>query len=644
MGFSSFRSWLGRTLPSTPRGAGLLGRRPKRSCRPSLEELEGRNVPATFVVTTGLDVVNPNDGRLSLREAISRADHHAGADTVVLPAGVFRISMAGSDDANAAGDFDVTDSVTIRGAGAGRTILDGQRLDRVLDVLGTAPHSVKVTLEGLSVADGQADDGGGVRVGNADLMVRDCAITGNRATGDGGGVSNAGLPGTGNVTVVRSVVSRNAANFGGGLWVRGNSQDRGSLLTVIGSTVRLNTATTDGGGIRAATVNLTGSTVAGNTVTVDDGGGISATVAAHLTNCTVSGNHSGFNGGGLDAQSATVINSTFSGNSSTEFGGGINANSLTATGSTVTGNHAATGGGIAAGVATVMNSTVSGNTGSDAGGGVFATRLSLIRSAVNHNTAGGDGGGIDSDTLTVVGGMIRGNTAGRNGGGIEAETVTLANATVGGNSADSCGGGIYANVKGTLLDSTLGGNSATGSGGGIYVNGTGTLTNVTLSGNHSGDQGGAISAVNVTLLNVTATDNDAHTGGGIFFEAGGAFNVRNTLIAGNFVDAGGSDPDVAGSVTSGGHNLIGDGTGSVGFTNGMKGDMVGTAAHPIDPRLGPLANNGGPTLTHAPLPGSPAIDHGDNADLPATDQRGVARPRDGDGNGSRVADIGAFER
>jgi hypothetical protein len=70
---------------------------------------------------------------------------------------------------------------------------------------------------------------------------------------------------------------------------------------------------------------------------------------------------------------------------------------------------------------------------------------------------------------------------------------------------------------------------------------------------------------------------------------------------------------------------------------------VGTAANPIDPRLGPLKKNGGPTRTHALLPGSPAIDRGDNASQPPTDQRGAVRRKDGDGNGRAVADSGAFE-
>ena len=73
-------------------------------------------------------------------------------------------------------------------------------------------------------------------------------------------------------------------------------------------------------------------------------------------------------------------------------------------------------------------------------------------------------------------------------------------------------------------------------------------------------------------------------------------------------------------------------------------DQVGTVAKPKIARLGNLQNNGGDTFTQKLLHGSPAIDHGDNTGAPATDQRGVARPNDGDGNGSKIIDIGAFER
>ena len=97
-----------------------------------------------------------------------------------------------------------------------------------------------------------------------------------------------------------------------------------------------------------------------------------------------------------------------------------------------------------------------------------------------------------------------------------------------------------------------------------------------------------------------------------------------------------------GAFVSEGNNLIGVVDGGTGF--GAAGDQLGTLDDPLDPMLGALANNGGPTQTHALLAGSPAIDRGNNTGAPATDQRGVARPRDGDGNGSLVVDIGAFER
>ena len=143
--------------------------------------------------------MTPANGKLSLREAITKANTTAGADVIVLPAGVFKITLAGAgEDANVTGDFDITDTLTIQGAGAGLTIIDGQQLDRVFDVLGTAPSSIKVVLQGLTVRNGNVTGhGGGIRVGNADLVVRDCVVTGNRASGNGGGISNATRPGRG---------------------------------------------------------------------------------------------------------------------------------------------------------------------------------------------------------------------------------------------------------------------------------------------------------------------------------------------------------------------------------------------------------------------------------------------------------------
>ena len=233
-------------------------------CRLQLECLEGREVPATFSVNTTLDDVTPANGQMSLREAISHANTNPGADTIVLSAGVFKISQIGANEnGNGGGDCDITGTVTIPGAGAGLTIIDGQKIDRVFDVLGAAPSSIKVVFAGLTIRNGKVSgDGGGIRVSNADLVVRDCVVSGNLASanGSGGGISNATLPGTGNIKITRTTVVRNVATAdGGGLAVLGSS-----VLTMNGSTVRRNVSASSSGGIIAETATVTNSTISGN--------------------------------------------------------------------------------------------------------------------------------------------------------------------------------------------------------------------------------------------------------------------------------------------------------------------------------------------------------------------------------------------
>ena len=126
-----------------------------RRVRLGLEPLESRLVPTTFVVNSAMDDTIPGDGHFSLRKAITAANAHPGPDTIILPAGVFRIAHnEAGEDANASGDFDITDSLTIQGAGAGLTFVDGQQIDRVFDIRGTAPSSIKVVLQGLTVRNG----------------------------------------------------------------------------------------------------------------------------------------------------------------------------------------------------------------------------------------------------------------------------------------------------------------------------------------------------------------------------------------------------------------------------------------------------------------------------------------------------------
>ena len=170
-----------------------------------------------------------------------------------------------------------------------------------------------------------------------------------------------------------------------------------------------------------------------------------------------------------------------------------------------------------------------------------------------------------------------------------------------------------------------------------------TLTNSTVSGNTALTNGGGIWAITASLLNCTIAENLALIGGGLF-------HGRAAPSASKHDRRPEPEPPRrlrcrrvrhlrrARATTS---SATGGGT---GFVNGVNGDIVGTFLNPIDPELGPLANNGGPTKTHALLAGSRAIDAGDNAGVPATDQRGLPRKKDGNFNGVAVVDIGAFER
>jgi len=265
----------------------------------------------------------------------------------------------------------------------------------------------------------------------------------------------------------------------------------------------------------------------------------------------------------------------------------------------------------------------------DPSGAGISVSLSNL-SVRNGNVAGEAGGGIrNRGTLTLDRVSISGNVSGINGGGLlNLGVVTLTNTTVDGNSAGS-GGGIY-NGGGTLTlsSSTLSGNGADaagGDGGGLYNAGTAAaaLTNVTFSGNGAVDMGGGVFVAGgtATLTNVTFSGNSAATGASVA-RAGGTATLTNTLLA------AGTGGNCSGTIVSGGNNL--DDGGSCAF--GGAGDLANT-----DPLLGPLADNGGLTRTHALPAGSPAVDAGSNAACPATDQRGVVRPVGG------VCDIGAFE-
>ena len=306
------------------------------------------------------------------------------------------------------------------------------------------------------------------------------------------------------------------------------------------------------------------------------------------------------------------------------------------------------------GTLTLTDCTVNGNT-SETGGGISNEgTLTLTNCTVSRNSTMfiGNGGGISNEgTLTLTNCTVSSNTS-ETGGGISNEgTLTLTNCTVSSNSTPFAlgnGGGLDNQGTLTLTDCTVNGNTSE-TGGGISNEGTLTLTNCTVSSNSTVSYfrafgGGIANQGTLTLTNCTVSSNSAMvglvTGGGGIGSTTGTVALTNTIVASNEISGILStveEQDIQGTVTTSSHNLIGVDSGLSGITNGVNGNLVGTLDSPINPRLGPLQNNGGPTSTMALLLGSPAIDAGVAVRGVTTDQRGIPRPQ------GIAPDIGAFE-
>ncbi|MHC5820802.1 MAG: choice-of-anchor Q domain-containing protein, partial [Nostoc sp.] len=300
------------------------------------------------------------------------------------------------------------------------------------------------------------------------------------------------------------------------------------------------------------------------------------------------------------------------------------------------------------GVLALQNVVVTGGNISSDGGGIRVDSnglLDLSNSTVTGNKVSGfynDGGGIyNSGVVYLSNGSTvsnnTNNTSGGNGGGIGNDgTLITINSTISNNQTEVEGGGISntANGKLTLINTTVSSNSAY-EGGGIYNSGGSVaLVNTTVSGNSADNNGGGIYAaidgvfnlLNSTVTNNTAISTEYGDGGGGIYSLSGTVNLKNTIVAGNINSNG---PDLRSSSLSSAlfngnnNNLIGNLTGAKG-TVGTGTDIV----NPY-PGLSPLQNNGGITLTHALLTGSPAINAGNNNLIPADTQ-----DLDGDGNTS----------
>ncbi|MFN2298675.1 MAG: choice-of-anchor Q domain-containing protein [Anaerolineales bacterium] len=456
--------------------------------------------------------------------------------------------------------------------------------------------------------------GGGLRVTGGSLDLENGGVADNTSSNDGAGIflSMAGDPSIRNTTITGNTSDQN----GGGLYLWGLP---GTMMLVMDCTFDGNSAY-DGGGIYidAGTSHLASSLLINN-VADRHGGGVFVNVNNNPT---------------LWVESSTEIGRPGSGNTANfdpathGLGGGVyNMNNLNISDSYIEGNA---GDGIFndAGEVRLLDSTVAANTLSGIESFVSGSVANIIitRSRIASNGLAGIGA-INADldiTLSTISNNL-GSGIRMNGG-----TLAMDQSEVRNNSYGHAGGGISAyNISAVLQNSTVSDNSSLSSGGGLYLWGLAAvkidLLNMTISGNTAATTGGGleVGSGNFGINNVTIAENIANDGGGIHVENPSLVTLRNTVLSDNIMDNCSGLP-----VTSLGYNL--DDGFSCGFAG--TGDLSGLPAS-----LGPLADNGGPTKTHALLPGSPALDAGEDATCLLADQRGVARPQ------GLHCDMGAFE-
>lgn len=496
---------------------------------------------ATFEVNSTADEPdsNPGDGlcrtsarSCTLRAAVQEANAATGTDIINLPAGVYELTRWGyNEDAARTGDLDITETVTIIGAGRDTTIVDGSQSDRVFDI---QPGTAYVRMTGMTLRNGMPlNHGGAIRTPpNNRLVVERVTITDN-VTGEMG--SGGAIYALGALDITESVIQRNSAFSGGGIVGYGQT-------TIRTSDIASSNAYAYGSGTDIFEEGLGGNIV---------------------------------NYGWMTLYASDVRY----GNA--RFGGGIvNLGSIYLIQARVTGNSARDGGGLwnARGSASVSRSTFSQNRAREFGGGIM-NNGPVTHRGVPYYTSG---------MLTVTESTLKANSAG-------------AERSAGRGGAIANGKGYNLAPSTRIVNSTISGNSSTSNGGAIYNGGTLALDSTTI-------------VRNSTPL----------SGGGLF----GTGRLVNTIIATNAPD------DCSVTVVSDGNNLDGGGYCRL---NG-PGDLSYR-----DPLLGPLVRSIAGTETHPPMAGSPAIDAGNATRCQRTDQRGTARPLDGNGDGRMVCDIGAHE-
>ena len=566
---------------------------------------------AGFTVNTAKDTVdaNPGDGaaadsggKCSLRAAIMEANALSGADTITIPAGTYKLTVSGADEDNCiSGDLDIRSDLTINGAGKNLTTIDGDELDRVFHIRG----EWTVTIANLTVRNGRSPNGVSV-TSSSILEAREISSETKLNKSFDQTFSKVWLPAGPPEARKKNISGTAAVTAGNGGY---------------------------GGGILNRYGKLT------------------------INNCKIVNNTTG-NGG------------SYSGSGNGESGDGGYGGGLCNLAGTVVINHSS------------ISDNTTGNGGRDCdewggrgghGGGLFNLdgNLTLNNCTVKDNLCGKPGRGWDGYGAGGYGGGIANRQTNGNTG-----TLTLTGCTVMDNKTGDAnghegsagyGGGIQ-NTGTTFINNCLiyrnrcGEAFSGGSGGGIANSGALYATNSTISANsynsyedpsdayggglfNYGDSGFAL----LESCTVTGNNDGGLCNGEPAYWIYGptptsTLKIHNTIVANNLIYNWATSSYVAndcvGRIKSRGYNLI-EGLSAIYFVD-IEGETDGNIIG-ADPKLGALVDNGGPTKTHALLKGSPCLDAGDPDDYETTDQRGVLRPKDGDGDGTPLPDIGAYE-
>jgi predicted outer membrane repeat protein len=431
------------------------------------------------------------------------------------------------------------------------------------------------------------------------------------AGSDGGAIQNES-----NLTLTDIVFLENVTNSGGAIYTSNGTVNVNRCTFTNNQTTGTN-INGDGGSameIRGGTVNITGCVMRGGT-TRGGGGAIRNNSPTTISD--------------------TLIENNTSGGSGNSDGGGAIRNT---------------------GVMTLTNCIVRGNkAGENTNGGAIVNedQLTLVNTIITNNTADGHGGGIyegagtggDGDFLRITNSTISNNVANEirdnsgAGGGIYGETgcdITISGSTISGNQ-----------VRITAAPTS----STVSDGGGVYSDGKLTIDRSTISGNAAGVEFGGVRTATVFQDTLVTNSTIANNIGGGFGKDDCNLSCRtvalgNTIVSGNTPwdvrsgGPGGADSNDA-PIASLGSNLIGTFNGGTLYT-ASSSDLIG-----VDPKFGPLQDNGGPTATHAPQAGSPVIDKGKRLSDATIDQRGVNRPFDdlniANAPGGDGSEIGAFE-